>query len=482
MKDHFLRTGPDGLKDLAMSVEQAVNLLAVDWLDPVRSYSPSRSIGTFRIPQRGEPLRQILEDVGATVVKGSVRLTHPLCMAHMQSQPTLASVVAELIIGATNQSMDSWDESPSATDVEQAVTRMFCDLVGYGPTSGAVFDAGGTLSNLMAVIIARDRAAWDGDQRDCKLDGLPPADHRMRIVCSEEAHFTIEKAAAICGLGARAVVKVPVGEELVLDPTSLREALQREVDIGNRPIMVVATAGTTNAGNIPDLSSIGRLAREFGCWYHIDAAYGGALLLSDRHAPLLAGLDDADSITLDPHKMLYISISCGIFLLADSRNFDSVRFHAEYLNPEDQAESFRPNLVDRSLQTTRRFDALKLYMSLRHLGREGYQRVIDGGIALAKVFASRLSQLPDFELAVDPQTTIVLFRYCQGNQVGLDELNARVQQLLYEEGKLAVSKTRIRGSIFLKANCMNPLLEVRHLETVLEEIRARARRIQEVGH
>jgi L-2,4-diaminobutyrate decarboxylase len=159
-----------------------------------------------------------------------------------------------------------------------------------------------------------------------------------------------------------------------------------------------------------------------------------------------------------------------------------VRFHAEYLNPEDQAQSLRPNLVDRSLQTTRRFDALKLYMSLRHLGKDGYQRVIDGAIDLAKIFASRLSQLPDFELAVYPQTTIVLFRYCQSNNMDLDELNSKLQLQLYEEGKLTVSKTRIRGSIFLKANCMNPLLEVRHLEIVLDEIRILAHRIQEVSH
>ncbi len=212
----------------------------------------------------------------------------------------------------------------------------------------------------------------------------------MRILCSEVAHFTVEKSAAQLGLGTDAVVRVAVDDEFRMRPESLRIALDGMRDQDLLPFAVVATAGTTDFGSVDPLPEIAALSKAAGAWLHVDAAYGGVLLFSPRHREKLNGIESADSLSIDFHKLFWQPIPASAFLLRDARNFELIELHADYLNPETHEEQGIPNLVTSSLLTTRRFDVLKLWFSFQLLGREKLGAMIDRTIELASFAAQGL--------------------------------------------------------------------------------------------
>jgi L-2,4-diaminobutyrate decarboxylase len=331
-------------------------------------------------PELGAGLESTLELVRQRVVRNSVVVTDPLCAAHLHCPPLLASLAAEAIISATNQSLDSWDQAPAATHVERRLVAWLTDEYGLGPHADGVFTSGGTQSNLMGLLLARDRAAARAGFSVAE-DGITETARRFRIVCSSTSHFSVRKSARILGLGDRSVVEVPADEHGRLDPVRVAAILESLEEISLIPIALVATAGTTDLGAIDPLAPLAQLALQYGMWLHVDAAVGGALVLSDSEAPRLAGIESADSITVDFHKLWFQAISCGAFLVRDSASLAPALIHADYLNPAD--DEGLPNLVDKSLQTTRRFDALKLLVSLHAHGRRFLGEAVEATLDLA---------------------------------------------------------------------------------------------------
>ena len=456
-------------------INESLSILEKYWWSNKKPYNHAKPIKTISIPKKGIEMEKILNEVGAKIIHKGVNTAHPKTVAHMHCLPTMASIIAELLIGATNQSLDSWDESPIATHIEEAVVKFFCNLVGYDKNSDGIIDSGGTMSNQTAVLIARDSFIEQRFNMEAKNSGVPKnAISKMKILCSEQSHFSIEKAATICGLGSNSIIKIPVTNELTINEELVERYVKLEKQKGNYPFLVVATAGTTNAGNTPDLKKIGKICKEHKIHYHIDAAYGGSLLFSKKYRHILDGIESADSITIDPHKMLYQSISCGLFLLKDKSKFKHLTFHSEYLNPKSDVKNGIVNFVDKSLQTTRRFDALKLYMSLHHLGKDGYDKIITGTIDMAQKFAKILDKQKMFELATNPQTNIVLFRFVgtKDNDLGTtNNLNEQIQKLLFHEGEAILSKTKINNTTYLKATCMNPLTTEKDFIDIVKQIK-----------
>ncbi len=436
-------------------------------------------------PDEGTPLEAVLSDIEQAVLAHSVVVSHPYCIAHLHCPPVIPALAAELLVSATNQSMDSWDQSPAATPVEQRVVRWLGGEFGFGRECDGIFTSGGTLSNFMGLMLARDqyareRLGWDVQQR-----GLPSDAVRWRIVTSAAAHFTIKQAAALLGLGEEAVVAIPTDDSYRVNLRALeaRLSLLRRADLV--PIALVATAGTTDTGSIDPLPQMGSLAARERLWFHVDAAYGGAVVLSPRYRPLLAGIEAADSIAVDFHKLLYQPISCGAFLVKHARCFDLMRRHADYLNPREDESEGVPNLVTKSVQTTRRFDALKLLVSLRTLGRKGLAELIQRPIDLASQVADLISEDPSFELAHRPMLSAVLFRYrtaagsggqakSQEGETRINQVNRLIRRKLREDGTAMLAETKQSGKTYLKMTLINPRTTLPHLTAVLA-------RIKEVG-
>jgi L-2,4-diaminobutyrate decarboxylase len=432
-------------------------------------------------PEAGAGLDATLRFVRARIVRNSVHVANPHCAAHLHCPPLLASLAAEAVISATNQSLDSWDQAPAATHVESRLIDWLGRLYGLGARADGVFTSGGTQSNLMGLLLARDRAAARGGA-SIGRDGITGAARRFRIVCSTASHFSVRKAARILGLGDRAVVEVPTDAYGRLDPARVDAAMRALAGESLIPIALVATAGTTDLGAIDPLEPLAEIATAHGAWLHVDAAVGGALALSDREAPRLRGIEAADSVTVDFHKLWFQAISCGAFLVRDASTLEPALLHADYLNPEaDEAGEGLPNLVDKSLQTTRRFDALKLFVSLRAHGRRFLARAVETTLDLAADAARLVASESSLELARPASLNTVLFRYT-GDAIrkpaALDRLNDAVRSSLLHTGRAVIGRTRLDDRVLLKLTLMNPNATLDDLRELLALVAATGRQLE----
>lgn len=403
---------------------------------------------------------------------GSADPADPACAAHLHCPPLAVAVAADLAVSALNPSLDSWDQAPVATALETALLAELAELVGFPPGSAAgVLTSGGTESNLMGLMLARDRAF----ACEVELDGLP-AGVRPRIIASEAAHFSVQRAAAVLGLGERAVRAVPVDRDQRMVPERLGELLAETVRDGGTPIAVVATAGTTDTGAVDPLHRAADLAAEYGAWLHVDAAYGGGALLSDRMAPLLDGIARADSVSLDWHKLGWQPTAAGVFLVRRAETYASLARRAVYLNPEDDEQAGYPSLLGRSLRTTRRADAFKIAVTLRTLGRAGLGRLVDACHDLALAAARTVREEPALELHGEPVLTTVVFRYlpASGDPAEADRCNAELRRALLREGRAVVGRTELPGEgpgrVRLKLTLLNPHTSAAEVAEVLAQV------------
>ena len=493
-ESEFLTSSEQSKDAYRRFISQAVDILC-EFLpqQPYAGASPQTLSGLIpsqflsREPASPQAIAKIVRNVAAN----SISVSNLATLAHLHCPPLIAALAAEVVISALNQSMDSFDQAPIATMVEQKLIRWLCDEAGLPPSADGTFTTGGSQSNYMGLLLARDvyqEKKWDWS---VQKQGSHPDFRRLRILCSEVAHFTVEKSAAQLGLGTDAVIRVGVDDKFRMSPAALKAALDKLAHENSYPMAIVATAGTTDFGSIDPLAEIAAVAGEAGAWLHVDAAYGGALLFSPQHRSKLAGIETADSISIDFHKLFWQPIPCSIFLLRDAQNFDAIKMYADYLNPEDHEQEGVTDLVTTSLLTTRRFDALKLWISLQSLGREKLARMIDRTIELATHAAAVMRKTPQLELICEPQLSTVVFRMipprvphprpssCEGQggdvdplsvSISADQLNARLRQRLFDTGRAVIGHTRIRNQQCLKFTCMNPSVTDAQLENLIEAI------------
>ncbi|WP_161628804.1 pyridoxal phosphate-dependent decarboxylase family protein [Thalassobacillus devorans] len=425
----------------------------------------------------GESVGRLMDDIDDTLLRSNIHISHPKSVAHLHCPPLVSAMAAEMIINSFNPSLDSWDQSPAATYLEQEVIEWLTRSFGFDGTSDGVFTSGGTQSNYTALLIARDSFCKRKWEVDVQKQGLPDDFKRLRILCSEEAHFTVQKSASQLGLGEDAVVPIETDENHKLclyDLTKKLELLEAEQLL---PFALVATCGTTDFGSIDPLSELGEIASSHGMWLHVDAAFGGALILSQTHQHKLQGINQADSIAVDFHKLFYQPISCGAFLLKNKREFNHLMHHADYLNPAEDVEKGIMNLVNKSVQTTRRFDALKLFFSLRIVGTKQYGAMIDHTLALAKDVARYIDDLADMTVNhAEPELNTVVFRYEPDvpSVVDLNQVNLSIQKRLRDEGKGVIAKTVAEEHVCLKFTLLNPRTQLADVKEILADI-------QEIG-
>jgi len=405
-------------------------------------------------------------------LKDSLSVHHPQCVAHLHCPSLVISQAAEVFINATNQSMDSWDQSPSATIMEVKLVEWLREQVGFAAGDAGVFTSGGTQSNLMGLMLARD-AFFARQGHSVQQNGLTGDLSKLKVFCSENAHFSVQKNMALMGLGYRSVTLVKTDEFSRMDVSDLAEKLAQAKANGEQVMAIVATAGTTDAGAIDPLANIAALAAKENIWVHVDAAWGGALLLSEKYRHYLNGLELVDSVTLDFHKQFFQTISCGAFLLKDARHYQLMRYQAAYLNSDFDEEHGVPNLVSKSLQTTRRFDALKLWMGLEALGKKQYAEIIDNGVTLAQDVATFVTEQPHLELVMQPQLASVLFRFRpeQGDTAFVALLNQRIGDALLASGAANVGVTEADGVTCLKLTLLNPTVNLQDIKVLLGSVK-----------
>lgn len=431
-------------------------------------------------PELGSSLQDLLNKTQELVIESNISVYHPYCLAHLHCPPFISSLAAEMIITAFNQSMDSWDQAPAATMLEQALCDKLCHIYGFGPGADATFTGGGTMSNFMGLLLARDRYSQKHFNWDIQKQGLPREASRFRILCSAQAHFTIAQSASILGLGQDAVVKINqtgFEEERGALESTIKQL--REEDL--LPIAYVTTAGTTDFGTIGAIGSLADGAQQNGLWLHVDAAYGGALIFSEKHKHKLQGIQKADSVTVDFHKLFYQPISCGVFMVKDKASFEFIRLHADYLNPESNEDLGILDLVYKSIQTTRRFDALKPFISLQHIGVKKFGEMLDYTIELAEEVSRIIEHDPAFELAYKTPINAVVFRYLPKNRLNAaeaDTINKGIKTQLLLSGKAIVGQTTVQDRAFLKFTLLNPMTRIQEVTELLEEMKQLGKQLE----
>ncbi|MGW1860844.1 pyridoxal phosphate-dependent decarboxylase family protein [Streptomyces collinus] len=375
------------------------------------------------LPDDGDP--DALRVLVHALAEGAADPADPLCAAHLHCPPLAVATAADLAASTLNPSLDSWDQAPAASALEARVTHALAHHVGL---ADALVTTGGTESNQLALLLARE--AHGGS---------------VRLVCGANAHHSLPRAAWLLGLPDPVVVPAPGG---TLDPASLDAALTTLPG----PKLVAATAGTTDAGLIDPLPEIARLCAAHGARLHIDAAYGAGLAFSDRHRGKLAGLDAAHTVTLDLHKLGWQPAAAGLLAVARPGELAVLHQRADYLNADDDTEAGLPDLLGRSLRTTRRPDVLKTAVTLKTLGRRGLGALVDQVCAHAEEFADLVRAHPGFELYDRPVISTVLFRPAAAE----DDAVAAVRRRLLHEGRAVLGRARLDGRLWLKATLLNP--------------------------
>lgn len=394
-----------------------------------------------------------IREIDDLFLANAVWFHHPGYAAHLNCPVVLPAVAAETVLAAVNPSVDTYDQSMVGTLMERRLIEEVAGWAGFASGDG-VFTSGGTQSNLHALFLAREAAIGASPRTEM----LP----RLTILATASSHFSVGKSALLLGLPDDAVVEVADDGEGRMLPAALDEAIAGARAAGRVPMAVVATAGTTDRGVIDPLAEIAAVCDARGVWMHVDAAYGCGLLVSPRHRDRLNGIERARSITVDFHKSFFQPVSSSAILVREPRDLAAGAWHADYLNPLENEE---PNQVDKSLQTTRRFDALKLWTTLRAMGPAGIGELFDRVIDLAAAVGDAVDADPELELVGRTQLSTVLFRVRpEGADAEMqDALVAGVRRVLFESGRALVAKTVIDGRPCLKLTLLNP-------ETTLDDV------------
>lgn len=481
------------ISDYETAMHNAVQAVS-SWLKNEKMYTGGSIkqmralVDGFKPTKEGVGVQKSLDHLVEIFLNPSLKVHHPHSLAHLHCPTMVASQIAEVLINATNQSMDSWDQSPAGSIMEEHLIDWLRQKAGYGEGTSGVFTSGGTQSNLMGVLLARDWAIanhWkneDGSEWSVQRDGIPAdAMKKVKVICSENAHFSVQKNMAMMGMGFQSVVTVPSNANAQMDVAALGQTLAQLKAEGKITACIVATAGTTDAGAIDDLKAIRKLADEYQAWLHIDAAWGGALLLSKDYRHLLDGIELTDSITLDFHKHFFQTISCGAFLLKDPANYRFIDYKADYLNSEYDEEHGVPNLVAKSLQTTRRFDALKLWFTVEALGEELYASMIDHGVKLTQEVEQYINDTASLEMLVPSQFASVLFRVVPEDYPAefVDALNQNVADELFARGEANIGVTKVGGKQSLKMTTLSPIATLENVKALLVQVLAEADRIKD---
>lgn len=397
------------------------------------------------------------------ILANTLRIHHPHNLGHQVATPLPVAALCDLVASLTNQAMTVYEAGPSATMLEKQVIQWLCELIGWQNSDG-VLTSGGAQANLTALLAARQvKAGWDIWQQG--VSNGPP----LRILACETTHYSVSRAAGIMGLGTDAVVKVPMDELGRMDMAALREAYKKCIARNTKPFAVAASAGCTPTGSIDPLTEIGTFCREHDLWFHIDGAHGASALLSEKLKPMLAGIELADSVVWDGHKLLYMPAAVSAVLFRNPKHsYAAFAQEASYLfSGEDSEEAY--NLGTRTLECTKRMMGLKLWAAFMLYGTEKLGGLVEHVFETAKLLAKQLEEAEDFELLMQPQTNIVCFRHLTKNlsDEALNKHQEEVRNKLVQSGQFHLTQVKLGDEVWLRTTVMNPLTRSDSLSALL---------------
>ena len=423
------------------------------------------------LPEAGEDVDALLESAARLIADHSLFNGHPRFFGYITAPPAPVGILGDFLAAALNPNVGAWVLSPAASEIERQTVRWIAELVGYPPGCGGLLVSGGNMANLICFFAARVAGAdWDVREAGVNDGGRP----RLRAYCSAETHTWVQKATDLSGIGTGAVRWIPTASDQRMDVRALRQQVDADRAAGDRPFIVIGTAGSVSTGAVDPLAELAAYCREQRLWFHVDGAYGGFAAAVPEAPDDLRALRDADSVAVDPHKWLYAPLEAGCALVRDA---DALRrafaYHPSYYHFDERATNF----VDFGMQNSRGFRALKVWLALRQAGASGYRRMIAGDIQLSRAMAGAVEQRADLEL-VTQALSITTFRYVPPPlkprrlepRVAeyLDSLNRELLGALQRGGEVFVSNAVVGGRFVLRACIVNFHTTVDDVEAVPE--------------
>lgn len=406
-----------------------------------------------------------LAELLSKVVENSHHLHNPKYMGHQVAVPLPKAALVDLVMACLNNGATIYEMSPVATAIEHNMIKWMASKIGYDANlAGGVFTAGGSLGNLTALIAAREAAIKENE----KLK-----DSELSILVSEQAHFSIKRAAKIMGLGDDGVIPVKTDNKMRLDPVALELALNKAKELGRDIFAVVSNSCCTATGCYDPIEALADFCEKHKIWLHVDGAHGAPVLLSNKNKSLLKGIERADSVNWDAHKMMMVPSLCTAVIFKNAKHsFEVFQEKASYLLPGNPEEEWY-NISHRTVECTKNTMALKLYVSMAVHGTQIFSDYVDSRYDLAKEFASMIKSSNDFELACEPDSNIVCFKYIpeELSSEELDQLQARIRQSIIEDGEFYIVQTKLKTGLHLRVSLMNPLTSKLELEELLNKIR-----------
>jgi aromatic-L-amino-acid/L-tryptophan decarboxylase len=413
-----------------------------------------QALGANRpLPTQGTDAAPLLDHATDLLFEHSLFNGHPRFWGYITSSAAPIGALAEMLAAAVNPNVGAWFLSPMATEIEAQTVRWIAEMLHCRLDCAGLFVSGGNMANIVCFLAARQaKAGWD-----IRAKGMNGP--RLRIYCSQETHTWIQKAADMCGIGTDAIRWITVDDRQQMVPDALRQAIRSDLEAGDRPFLVVGTAGSVGTGAIDPLPRLAAICREFDLWFHVDGAYGGMAAMMPDAPEALAGMREADSVAVDPHKWLYAPLEAGCALVRDPEKLrDAFSYHPPYYQFGVEAI----NYFDLGPQNSRGFRALKVWLALQQVGRDGYVQMIGENIRLARELFRRVARRDELQ-AFTQSLSITTFRYAPPDldrndlkaREYLDKLNRELLSRLQNGGEAYVSNALIDGKFVLRACIVN---------------------------
>jgi len=474
--------------DLDSETRRRLGYRLIDQIDTYFTSLPDRAVQlpceqrTFAplmdtLPERGGDAGKVLDEVCHELIDKGFHVPSANYFGLMNPTPTYVAVLAEALVAALNPQLASLARSQLASRIEAETVRWIGERVGWPGNFGGTFTSGGNEANFSGMALALAAKFPDAVE-----DGVAAIGSRPVAYTSSEAHHSLDKSAGLLGIGRRALRRVPVNNRLQLDTANLENSIAEDSRSGYRPFCVIATAGTTNSGAVDDLPEIAEVCRHHDLWLHVDGAYGGAAIFSDRHRDLVKGIEQADSITIDPHKWLGMPFAAGVVLTRHPETLQQV-FSVKAPYMPRAAGAVLPDNARISTQWSRRMNSLKLWLTLRVHGRAAYEELIDRQLELTQSFAAWVESSEYFELAVRPTLPIVAFRLT-ADHVPLNSMpssHAAIVEEVNHDGRRWISESTANGQSVLRMMVISYLTDERHLQGLKQALTTAATHVRPRG-
>ncbi|MEO1651944.1 MAG: aminotransferase class I/II-fold pyridoxal phosphate-dependent enzyme [Bacteroidota bacterium] len=411
-----------------------------------------------------------IQKVFEKILRENIHTLHPKYLGHQVASPLPINALADMLGSLMNSGMGVYEMGSPMVALERLVVKETAKVLGFSEAADGILTSGGSLGNLTALLAARSAKAgydlWQEGQRNKS---------KLAVMVSAESHYCVNRAIKIMGWGEEGIVKIPVNAQKQVAIQALAPTYEAARARGLQVIAVVANACSTSTGSYDDIAALADFCEERDLWLHVDGAHGGAVIFSDKYRSLVRGIERADSVVLDYHKMLLTTALATALLFKDGNQaYHTFAQKADYLwESSEEAEWY--NLGKRTIECTKHAMSLRIYAIMRTYGREIFAEQVDYQYDLARSFAQLLEKSPDFELAMPPEANILCFRYCpEGCQAeALNELIARMRKAIIESGKFYIVQTLIEGKVYLRTTLMNPFTHQQDLEHLLHFIRSR---------